>query len=303
VAVTDADGVVVERLAYDPYGVVRSATAGQTEYASFTGHEHDLVTGLIPFGARDYDPHAGRWTSTDPAWQTVDTTAFNKLIDARGVYAYAGNDPVNLVDEDGQFVHVLVGAIVGAAVSVTVAVAKMHYAQRGPGAPKLSGWEKIGRIAAAATIGAGLGALTGGVSAVGMAVSGAADIAVERSKYRFRAGLQDKPVSTTLRAIQIGAHVVGLAASATIPVGLAAAGIQATPAAVKSALGIVAGSLHIAAEGSGGIAAGIGQGIASAKILKKGVLHKKHNKARMDKRNGQRANLVKQKSGRASVSK
>jgi RHS repeat-associated protein len=46
-------------------------------------------TGLVRFGARDYDPRIGRWTSKDP------------ILFAGGqanLYVYVGNDPVNAVD-------------------------------------------------------------------------------------------------------------------------------------------------------------------------------------------------------------
>jgi len=47
---------------------------------------------LTRFGARDYDPHTGRWTSKDPI-----------LFDGDGpnLYGYVLNDPVNYVDYGG----------------------------------------------------------------------------------------------------------------------------------------------------------------------------------------------------------
>ncbi len=32
----------------------------------FAGGMYDAETGLVRFGARDYDPMVGRWTSKDP---------------------------------------------------------------------------------------------------------------------------------------------------------------------------------------------------------------------------------------------
>jgi len=50
---------------------------------------YDADTGLVRFGARDYDPAIGRWTAKDP-------------IDFAGgdlnLFGYVKNDPVNLVD-------------------------------------------------------------------------------------------------------------------------------------------------------------------------------------------------------------
>lgn len=60
----------------------------------FAGGLHDRDTGLVHFGARDYDPTLGRWTAKDP-------------IDFAGgetnLYGYVANDPVNGVDPRGYY--------------------------------------------------------------------------------------------------------------------------------------------------------------------------------------------------------
>jgi RHS repeat-associated protein len=59
----------------------------------FAGGLHDRDTGLIRFGARDYDPATGRWTAKDPIFfQGGD-------ID---LYGYCVNDPVNWIDPEGK---------------------------------------------------------------------------------------------------------------------------------------------------------------------------------------------------------
>ena len=47
---------------------------------------------MVHFGARDYDPEIGRWTTTDP---------FLFLSGSTNLYAYAKNDPVNKYDASG----------------------------------------------------------------------------------------------------------------------------------------------------------------------------------------------------------
>ena len=52
-----------------------------------------MVLKCVRFGARDYDPYAGRWTAKDPL--LFDGSLAN-------LYGYTGNDPVNFVDLDGR---------------------------------------------------------------------------------------------------------------------------------------------------------------------------------------------------------
>lgn len=58
----------------------------------FAGGLYDQDTRLIRFGARDYDPEIGRWTSKDPILFAGGTS---------NLYEYALNDPVNYVDLNG----------------------------------------------------------------------------------------------------------------------------------------------------------------------------------------------------------
>ena len=58
----------------------------------FAGGIYDVDTGLVRFGARDYDPETGRWTAKDP-------TLFRGR-DAN-LFRYVISDPVNSVDRTG----------------------------------------------------------------------------------------------------------------------------------------------------------------------------------------------------------
>jgi RHS repeat-associated protein len=60
----------------------------------FAGGLHDSDTAIVRFRARDYDPSIGRWRSKDPV-------GFG--LDGSNLYAYAGNEPVNLTDPLGAF--------------------------------------------------------------------------------------------------------------------------------------------------------------------------------------------------------
>ncbi|MCB0369917.1 MAG: RHS repeat-associated core domain-containing protein, partial [Bdellovibrionales bacterium] len=60
----------------------------------FAGGLYDKDTGLVRFGARDYNPTIGRWTTKDPiGFNGGDTNLFG----------YVQNDPVNWIDPMGLF--------------------------------------------------------------------------------------------------------------------------------------------------------------------------------------------------------
>jgi RHS repeat-associated protein len=104
VVVDVSSGSVVERIDYDERGnTLRDTNAGFIPFG-FAGGIVDRDTGLIRFGARDYDPSVGRWTQKDSA-------GFNGGLN---FYVYAGNDAVNWVDPSGHDPLVLIGAVVGA---------------------------------------------------------------------------------------------------------------------------------------------------------------------------------------------
>ena len=84
-------GFVAQRLNYDAWGVVTSDTrVGFTPFG-YAGGLYDAATGLVRFGARDYDPVAGVWTCKDPV-------GFGG---GSNVYAYANGSPVVRADPQG----------------------------------------------------------------------------------------------------------------------------------------------------------------------------------------------------------
>ncbi|MFP4521072.1 MAG: RHS repeat-associated core domain-containing protein, partial [Fibrobacterota bacterium] len=88
---------------FDDFDAGELAVADVTE--SFTGKEFEGFAeegglGVYYFGRRYYDPDVGIWYSMDPAGQFASP------------WAYAGNgaNPVIMVDEDGEFLFVAIGA-------------------------------------------------------------------------------------------------------------------------------------------------------------------------------------------------
>jgi RHS repeat-associated protein len=92
--VNTADGTVAQRLDYDAFGRVMLDTNAGFQPFGFAGGLYDYQTGLVRFGARDYDSGIGRWANKDPI-------GFDG--DGVNVYGYVLNDPINLVDPLGLF--------------------------------------------------------------------------------------------------------------------------------------------------------------------------------------------------------
>jgi RHS repeat-associated protein len=85
-------GAVVERIAYDAWGNVTQDSGLEWLPIGFAGGLRDPDTGLIRFGARDYDPVTGRWTASDPIrFHGRDSN----------LYRYALADPVDRTDRTG----------------------------------------------------------------------------------------------------------------------------------------------------------------------------------------------------------
>ena len=91
--VNAATGAIAQRLDYDAFGNVLLDTNPGFQPFGYAGGLYDRNTGLVRFGARDYDAKVGRWTAKDPAGFFGRDT---------NLYAYAHNDPLNRIDPAGN---------------------------------------------------------------------------------------------------------------------------------------------------------------------------------------------------------
>ncbi|MHB1571984.1 MAG: RHS repeat-associated core domain-containing protein, partial [Solirubrobacteraceae bacterium] len=89
-----ATGAVVEQLSYDAWGNITSDSNPGFQPFGFAGGLYDADTGLVHFGARDYDPAIGRWTTRDPLGFAGGDT---------NLYGYVLQDPINLEDGLGLY--------------------------------------------------------------------------------------------------------------------------------------------------------------------------------------------------------
>jgi RHS repeat-associated protein len=86
-------GVVAQEMSYDEFGRVLQDTNPGFQPFGFAGGLWDGDTGLVRFGARDYDAETGRWTAKDPILFGGHQA---------NLYVYVGNDPVNRSDPWGR---------------------------------------------------------------------------------------------------------------------------------------------------------------------------------------------------------
>jgi RHS repeat-associated protein len=103
-----AKGGIVQRLDYDAVGNVTSnvlSLSGFTQPFGFAGGLYDADTGLVRFGARDYDAVTGRWTAKDLSLFGGEDT---------NLYQYGFGDPNNYIDPEGKVANIVGGAVMGA---------------------------------------------------------------------------------------------------------------------------------------------------------------------------------------------
>ncbi|MDE2179981.1 MAG: tandem-95 repeat protein [candidate division NC10 bacterium] len=98
-----ATGAVAQQLDYDEFGNVLTDTHPGFQPFGFAGGLYDSDTGLVRFGARDYDAETGRWTTKDPIRFAGGDT---------NLYGYVLNDPVNWVDPLGLYTVQELAAII-----------------------------------------------------------------------------------------------------------------------------------------------------------------------------------------------
>ena len=154
--VTTAAKTIQTRYHYDAWGSRTLVAGASITNRGFTGHEHLPEFGLINMNARLYDPVIGRFFSLDPF--VVDNTYsqdFNR-------YTYARNNPLIYIDPDGEWVHIVIGAVIGGVINLGVKAIQGKIHSFGDGLMAFG----IGAAAGA------LGAATGGLVSAAAGGSG-----------------------------------------------------------------------------------------------------------------------------------
>ncbi|WP_291582855.1 FG-GAP-like repeat-containing protein [Bacteroides sp.] len=107
----EISGDEVFKASYDVWGK-RTVTNNTFKFhRGYTGHEHLDEFQLIDMNGRMYDPLLARFLSPDPFVQMPDfSQSFNR-------YSYCVNNPLIYTDPDGEFWHIVIGAVVGGAIN------------------------------------------------------------------------------------------------------------------------------------------------------------------------------------------
>jgi len=188
--ITDAAGNIKQQSRFDAWGQREFVYKDPTLVfdRGFTGHEHLDEFGLINMNARLYDPMLGRFLSPDPY---VPNPNYGQDYNR---YTYARNNPLIYTDPDGEWIHLVIGAIIGGTANV---IANWK---------KIDGnfWKGVGYFgvgAAAGALGAGVGAGVSSMLPVSGSVSGG-----------FAAGFWGTTAATTATSSFVTGVAIGGAA-------------------------------------------------------------------------------------------
>ncbi len=122
-AITNQQGIKVEERLFDAWGLLLklkvngvlsalpTAGVGLLLDRGYTGHDHLWTVALVHMNARLYDAKLHRFLQPDNFVQDPSSTqSFNR-------YAYCMNNPLMYTDTNGEFWHIVFGAVVGGVVN------------------------------------------------------------------------------------------------------------------------------------------------------------------------------------------
>jgi RHS repeat-associated protein len=169
-AITNQAGTIVEKRLFDAWGsLINYYNATGAAFGSwgafdrgYTGHEHLTSVGLINMNARLYDPKLHRFLQPDNYIQEpFNTQNYNR-------YGYCWNNPLKFTDPSGEWIHLLIGAVVGGVMNWVA-----HGAQLNMNGLKAFGIGAAAGLIGAATGGAAFLAAGGGAAGAGGFLAGA----------------------------------------------------------------------------------------------------------------------------------
>lgn len=144
----DANGNTVASYTYSPYGKVLTAEGAlaETNPLRYRGYYYDSESGLYYLQSRYYDPNTGRFINADSYAGT------GQGVLGYNMFAYCNNNPIIAADPDGRWLHLVIGAVVGASIGGICAAIQ-------------------GKSGTEIAIAAGAGALSGLLASTGLGIA------------------------------------------------------------------------------------------------------------------------------------
>ena len=244
--ITNESGVVVQRLAYNPFGKQILQSWINDNYSKkpivkrgYTGHEHIKEFGFIHMNGRVYDPDSARFLSADPHIQApYDTQSYNR-------YSYVKNNPLKYVDPSGFFFK-----------KIRKAFKKIRKAFKRV-------WKKIKRVVIV-VVAIVVAVYTGGAALAAMGYGSAATFSAAAATYSAVATAAAGGSFAAFGAIVVAGAVSGFAAAVVSTKLNGGSWSQSLKAGYK---GAVIGAV------SAGLAFGVAQGTASLFGIDSSVAH------------------------------
>ena len=178
---------------YDAFGVPTEHTGVESPY-TYAGYRYDGETGLYYLNARMYDPELARFLQEDTyRGEPNDPLSLN-------LYAYCHNNPVTYDDPSGHFLHIVAGALLGAAFDAAMDIGSQMLFEK-KSFNELD-WRSVAISAGEGAITGGIGAATGGAS---LAASAGAKVATAAGRQIVKTAAR---TALTEGTIAMGASAV-----------------------------------------------------------------------------------------------
>jgi RHS repeat-associated protein len=110
---------------YDAFVNETGINASDANPFRYAGEYYDKETGDYYLRARNYDPVLGRMNSEDSVRMlTLKMPNGQEIMDPQSLnlYAYCQNNPIMYVDENGHWIHIAIGALVGGTIGGVICV-------------------------------------------------------------------------------------------------------------------------------------------------------------------------------------
>ena len=121
IGIIDNSGQILSKFIYDAYGNIINQTGAIISNFRYKGYYYDTDIELYYLKSRFYNPILLRFITPDSI-EYIDSTSIVGL----NLYSYCGNDPINMVDEEGNICFLAclaIGAVVGAVVGFGTSLA------------------------------------------------------------------------------------------------------------------------------------------------------------------------------------